>query len=64
LIFFLNTGLYQLEYAKQRLQESDVVNLLLSKRDGKRRFTPKSIQKFGLILILDKNKNPQDGLRL
>jgi len=35
--------LSQFEHAKQRLQKSEMVNLLLSKRDGKGRFTPESI---------------------
>jgi hypothetical protein len=37
--------LSQFEYAKQRLRESEMVNLLLSKRDNKGRFTPESIVK-------------------
>jgi len=37
--------LSQFEYAKQRLQESEMVNLLLSKQDEKGRFTPESIHK-------------------
>jgi len=37
--------LSQFEYAKQRLQQSDMVKLLLSKRDGEGRFTPESIVK-------------------
>jgi len=37
--------LYQFKYAKQRLQESERVNLLLSKRDNQGRFTPESIVK-------------------
>lgn len=37
--------LSQFEYVKQRLQEAEMVNLLLSKRDGKGRFTPESIHK-------------------
>jgi len=37
--------LSQFEYAKQRLHESEMVDLLLSKRDGKGRFTPESIVK-------------------
>lgn len=37
--------LSRFECAKQRLQESEMVNLLLSKRDGKGRFTPESIIK-------------------
>jgi hypothetical protein len=35
--------LSQFEYAKQRLQQSEMVDLLLSKRDSKGRFTPESI---------------------
>jgi len=37
--------LSQFEFAKQRLQETEMVNLLLSKRDDKGRFTPESIHK-------------------
>jgi hypothetical protein len=37
--------LSQFEHARQRLQESEMVNLLLSKRDNKGRFTPESIVK-------------------
>lgn len=37
--------LSQFEYARQRLQESEMVNLLLSKRDSNGRFTPESIHK-------------------
>ena len=37
--------LSQFEYAKQRLQEAEMVNMLLSKRDDKGRFTPESIIK-------------------
>lgn len=37
--------LSQFEYAKQRLRKSEMVNLLLSKRDHRGRFTPKSIHK-------------------
>jgi len=38
-------ALSQFEHAKQRLQESEMVKLLLSKRDGDGRFTPESIVK-------------------
>jgi hypothetical protein len=37
--------LSQFEHARQRLQKSEMVNLLLSKRDGKGRFTSESIVK-------------------
>jgi hypothetical protein len=37
--------LSQFEYAKQRLQEAEMVKMLLSKRDNKGRFTPESIIK-------------------
>ena len=37
--------LSQFEYAKQRLQESEMVNILLSKQDEIGRFTPESIHK-------------------
>jgi hypothetical protein len=37
--------LSQFEYANQRLQESEMVNLLLSKRDNQGRFVPESIVK-------------------
>jgi len=37
--------LSQFEYAKKRLQEAEMVNLLLSKQDYKGRFTPESIVK-------------------
>jgi hypothetical protein len=37
--------LSQFEYAKRRLQESEMVNLLLSKRDNQGRFTPESAVK-------------------
>jgi len=37
--------LSQFEYAKQRLRESEMVNLILSKRDVEGRFTPESIHK-------------------
>jgi len=37
--------LSQFEYTKPRLQEAKMVNLLLSKRDSKGRFTPESIHK-------------------
>ncbi|HVP16597.1 MAG TPA: hypothetical protein VMT42_04450 [candidate division Zixibacteria bacterium] len=37
--------LSQFEYAKQRLEKSEMVDLLLSKRDSKGRFTPESIVK-------------------
>jgi hypothetical protein len=37
--------LSQFEYAKPRLQEAEIVNLLLSKRDSKGRFSPESIHK-------------------
>jgi hypothetical protein len=37
--------LSQFEYAKQRLQEAEMINMLLSKRDDKGRFTPESIVK-------------------
>jgi hypothetical protein len=37
--------LSQFEYAKPRLQEGEIVNLLLSKRDSMGRFTPESIHK-------------------
>jgi len=37
--------LSQFDYAKERLRESEMVNLLLSKRDDKGRFTPESIHK-------------------
>jgi prenyltransferase beta subunit len=37
-------ALSKFECAKQRLQESEMVDLLLSKRDEKGRFTPESIQ--------------------
>ena len=38
-------ALSQVDHAKQRLQESEMVNLLLSKQDDKGRFTPESIVK-------------------
>jgi hypothetical protein len=38
-------ALSQFEYAKQRFQGSEMVNLLLSKRDSEGRFTPESIVK-------------------
>jgi len=38
-------ALSQFEYSQQRLQESEMVTLLLSKRDNKGRFTPESIVK-------------------
>jgi len=41
---FLNV-LSQFEYAKKRLRESEMVNLLLSKRNENGRFTPESIHK-------------------
>jgi len=37
--------LSQFEYSKQRLQESEMINILLSKRDDEGRFTPESIHK-------------------
>jgi hypothetical protein len=37
--------LSQFDFVKQRLQKSEMVNLLLSKRDSKGRFTPESIIK-------------------
>jgi hypothetical protein len=37
--------LSQFEYAKERLRESEMVNLLLSKRDDRGRFTPESVVK-------------------
>jgi hypothetical protein len=37
--------LSQFEYAKRRLRESEMVNLLFSKRDNEGRFTPESIVK-------------------
>jgi len=37
--------LSQFECAKPRLQEAEMVNLLLSKRDSKERFSPESIHK-------------------
>lgn len=39
--------LSQFEYAKYRLQDSEMVNLLLSKRDEGGKFTPESIIKVG-----------------
>ena len=41
---FLDT-LSQFEYAKQRLRESEMMKLLLSKQDDRGRFTPESIHK-------------------
>jgi len=37
--------LSQFEHAKQRLQESEIINLLLSKQDNRGMFTPESIHK-------------------
>jgi len=41
-------ALSKFEYAKQRLQESEMVKLLLSKQDERGRFTPKLIHKVWL----------------
>jgi len=38
-------ALSKFEYAKQRLQESEMVDMLFSKRDSEERFTPESIVK-------------------
>jgi hypothetical protein len=38
-------ALSQFEYAKQRFQETEMISLLLSKRDSEGRFTPESIHK-------------------
>jgi len=46
----------QFEYAKPRLQEAEMVNLLLSKRDSKGRFTPESIHKVWSIFDFGQKK--------
>jgi hypothetical protein len=51
----------QFEHAKQRLQKSEMINLLMSKQDEKGRFLPNQLSKCGLILILDKRREPQGG---
>ncbi len=53
--------LSQFEHAKQRLRESEMIKLLLSKQDEKGRFTPESIHKVWSEFTLDKKKSPQDG---
>jgi len=54
---FLNV-LSQFEYAKQKLQETEMINLLLSKRDDKWRFTPESIHKVWSNFDFGQKKKP------
>jgi len=50
--------LSQFEYAKQKVQETEMVNLLLSKGDDKWRFTPESIHKVWSNFDFGQKKEP------
>ena len=56
--------LSQFEYAKQRLQEAEMVNLLLSKRDSKGRFTPESIHKVWSDFDFGQKRKPSKWITL
>ena len=51
-------ALSKFEYAKQRLQESEMVKLLLSKQDERGRFTPESIHKVWLDFDFGQKERP------
>jgi len=57
-------ALSQFEYAKRRLQESEMVNLLLSKQDERGRFTPESIHKVWSDFDFGQKENPSRWITL
>jgi len=57
-------ALSQVEHAKQRLQESEIVNLLLSKQDDKGRFTPESIVKVWSEFDFGQKEKPSKWITL
>ena len=57
-------ALSQFEYAKQRLQEAEMVNLLLSKRDSEGRFTPESIHKVWSDFDFGQKRKPSRWITL
>jgi len=56
--------LSQFEHAKQRLQESEMVNLILSKRDDRGRFTPESIHKVWSDFDFGRKEKPSRWITL
>lgn len=56
--------LSQFEYAKQRLQEAEMVSLFLSKRDARGRFTPESIHKVWADYDFGQKKEPSRWITL
>jgi len=56
--------LSQFEYAKPRLQEAEMVNLLLSKQDSKGRFTPESTHKVWSSFDFGQKKKPSRWITL
>lgn len=56
--------LSRFEYARPRLQESEMVNLLLSKRDSSGRFTPESIVKVWSDFDFGQKQKPSRWLTL
>jgi len=57
-------ALSRFEYAKKRLRESEMVNLLLSKRDERGRFTPESIHKVWSDFDFGQKEKPSKWLTL
>jgi len=56
--------LSQFEYAKQRLRESEMVNLLFSKQDSEGRFTPESIIKVWSDFDFGQKEKPSKWITL
>jgi len=56
--------LSQFEHAKKRLGESEMVNLLLSKRDENGRFTPESIHKVWSDFDFGQKEKPSKWITL